>query len=38
MTYQAATGQLQFQGPVDRQQQWVLGGTTNQMAKEVFSK
>jgi hypothetical protein len=37
MTYQASTGLLQFAGPIDRQQQWILGGTTDQMAREVFS-
>ncbi|WIA44224.1 hypothetical protein OEZ86_010535 [Tetradesmus obliquus] len=38
LMYQASTGQLQAQGTVDRQQQWILGGTTNQMANEVFPK
>jgi hypothetical protein len=38
MSYQASTGMLQFTGPIDRQQQWILGGTVNSMAQEVFSK
>jgi hypothetical protein len=38
MTYQASTGMLRFSGPIDRQQQWVMGGTVNTMAQEVLSK
>jgi hypothetical protein len=38
MTYQASTGMLQVNGPIDRQQQWLMGGTVNSMAQEVFSK
>ncbi|KAF6252250.1 hypothetical protein COO60DRAFT_1704383 [Scenedesmus sp. NREL 46B-D3] len=38
VTYQAASGRLAFAGPVDGQQQWVLGATTNRMAQQVFSR